>query len=255
VTPPLSAVRIALVYPELLGTYGDGGNAEILARRASWRGFAAEIVSVSAGDPVPSGCDIYVLGGGEDGPQSLAAEGLAAGNGLERAITAGAVMLAICAGYQVVGESFPGSDGAILPGLGLLPLRTRRGLVPGDLPPRAVGDLVVRPDPVVLGADLPLLTGYENHGGRTMPLDGAPGRPLGEVVLGVGNGTSDHGDGWVSTLGTGWLIGTYLHGPALAQNPELADLLLGRVLGELPPLPRAEPTGALRAARQRQLGL
>ena len=31
--------RIAVVYPDLLGTYGDGGNGVILARRAEWRGI------------------------------------------------------------------------------------------------------------------------------------------------------------------------------------------------------------------------
>ena len=32
------------------------------------------------------------------------------------------------------------------------------------------------------------------------------------------------------------MVATYLHGPCLARNPELADLLLSRVVGELPPL-------------------
>jgi len=255
-------MRIALVYPELLGTYGDGGNAEVLAGRLGWRGLPAEIVRVPAGAPVPAGCDVYLLGGGEDEPQVAATEGLRAGGALRRAVEGGAVLLAVCAGLQVVGESFPGADGRLHDGLGLLALRTRRRLDdgPGDmrpLPPRAVGDLAVQADPAALdGAVLPVLTGYENHGGRTEPLPGADGRPLGRVLRGVGNGTPDGAEGWVARVGAGRVLATYLHGPALAQNPALADLLLSWATGApLPPLGRPDPADALRAARLRQLAL
>lgn len=254
-----SSLRIALVYPELLGTYGDGGNAEVLAGRLRWRGLPAEVVRVPAGEPVPQGCDLYLLGGGEDEPQVAATEALRAGSGLARAVEGGAVCLAVCAGLQVVGESFPGADGALHDGLGLVALRTRRALDDAaPLPPRAVGDLAVRVDPqAVRGATVPVLTGYENHGGRTAPLPGAPGRPLGTVVVGVGNGTADRAEGWVAPVGRGTVLATYLHGPVLAQNPALADLLLTWARGaDLPPLDRDDAaTDALRAARLRQLHL
>ena len=42
-----SAVRVGLVYPELLGTYGDRGNAVVLVQRLRWRGHAAELVEVT----------------------------------------------------------------------------------------------------------------------------------------------------------------------------------------------------------------
>jgi len=253
-----SETRIALVYPELLGTYGDGGNAEVLAGRLRWRGLPGEVVRVPAGLPVPMGCDVYLLGGGEDEPQVAATEALRAGSGLRTAVEGGAVVLAVCAGLQVVGESFPGADGAVHDGLGLLALRTRRALGDaGPVPPRAVGDLAVRPDDAALGgASLPVLLGYENHGGRTAPLPGAAGRPLGTVVVGVGNGTPDRAEGWVAQVGRGRVLATYLHGPVLAQNPALADLLLAWSLGTaLPPLERHDPADALRAARLRQLHL
>lgn len=252
-----SAVRVALVYPELLGTYGDGGNAEVLAGRLRWRGLAAEVVRVPAGARLPAGCDLYLLGGGEDEPQVAAARALA-GPTLRAAVEGGASCLAVCAGLQLVGESFPGADGGLHDGLGLIALRTRRSLdEQGPPPPRAVGDLAVRPDPAALeGAQLPLLTGYENHGGRTTPLAGAAGRPLGTVVRGVGNGTPDRAEGWVAAVGHGHVLATYLHGPALAQNPALADLLLTWATGApLPGLDRPDPATPLRAARLRQLGL
>jgi len=253
-----SAVRVALVYPELLGTYGDGGNAEVLAGRLRWRGLPVEVVRVPAGAAVPAGCDVYLLGGGEDEPQVAATEALRAGSALRAAVEGGAVVLAVCAGFQVVGESFPGADGVLHDGLGLLGVRTRRTLADaGPPPPRAVGDLAVRPDPVALhGAALPVLTGYENHGGRTQPLPGAAGRPLGTVVLGTGNGTPDRAEGWVADVGRGRVLATYLHGPALAQNPALADLVAGWAVGRpLPPLPGPDPAEPLRLARLRQLHL
>jgi CobQ-like glutamine amidotransferase family enzyme len=259
--PPGAAVRIALVYPELLGTYGDGGNAEVLAARARWRGLPVEQVAVRAGDPVPAGCDLYVLGGGEDEPQTLAAQSLSNGAGLARAVDGGAVILAVCAGLQLLGESFVTSDGSVTEGLGLLPLRTRRSLgrPDGPVPPRAVGDLAVRAGPAL--ADLPLLLGYENHGGRSAPLGAdAPGGPLGTVVrevgMAVGNGTADGAEGWVRDIGAGHIVATYLHGPVLAQNPALADHLLERAVGApLAALDRPDPGVALRATRLRQLGL
>ncbi|AEH11604.1 MULTISPECIES: type 1 glutamine amidotransferase [Protofrankia] len=236
-----SATRIALIYPELLGTYGDGGNATVLAQRLRWRGLPAEVIGVPAGEPVPAGCDIYLLGGGEDEPQVLAAEGLRQNNAIAHAVAQGAVVLAVCAGYQVIGVSFPGGEGRIHDGLGLVDVETRRSFEQ-PVPPRAVGDIVVEPAPELA---LPLLLGYENHGGRTRTLPNGHGRPLGTVRKGVGNGTPDHTDGVVD----GRVIGTYLHGPVLAQNPALADLLLSWVHGWLPELAGPPETEVLRQAR------
>nr|MDT0665216.1 hypothetical protein [Micromonospora sp. DSM 115978] len=146
--PTESATRIALIYPELLGTYGDGGNAVVLAQRLRWRGLQAEIVEVPAGEAVPAGCDVYLLGGGEDEPQVLAADGLKQNNALAQAADAGAAILAVCAGYQVLGASFPTAKG-VHDGLGLLDVETRRSFEPPEapVPPRAVGDIVVEPFP------------------------------------------------------------------------------------------------------------
>jgi CobQ-like glutamine amidotransferase family enzyme len=236
--------RIALVYPELLGTYGDAGNAEVLAARLVWRGLDVEVVSVAAGTAVPGDCQLYVLGGGEDEPQTLAGAGLASSPAFRDAVHAGAVVLAVCAGFQLVGSSFPGIGGALTPGLGLIDVETVR--VPGAA--RAVGDLVV-------SGSLGVLTGYENHAGRTRALPGAVGRPLGSVVRGVGNGFDDAAEGWVAPVGEGLVVGTYLHGPVLPQNPALADHLLTRALGHELAALDPEPSRELVAARRRQLGV
>lgn len=230
----VSAVSIVVVHPDLLGTYGDGGNAVVLAQRLRWRGVAAEVLEIASDQAVPASADLYCLGGGEDGPQSQSAAAMAAGTPLSRAIQGGAVVLAVCAGYQVVGESFAGSDGQPRAGLGLLDVRAAKGT---GL--RAVGEVVSDPAPEL---GLPTLTGYENHGGLTTL--GPSARPLAQVRTGVGNGG---GDGTEGALGTR-VVGTYLHGPLLARNPALADLLLSWVVGPLAPLDDAE-VEALRRAR------
>ncbi|HUQ62915.1 MAG TPA: hypothetical protein VM121_04100 [Acidimicrobiales bacterium] len=220
------ALSIVLLYPELLGTYGDGGNAAVLAQRLHRRGIGAEVIEVAAGDPVPRSCELYLMGGGEDGPQALAVRELRASGALHAAVEAGAAVLAICAGYQVLGREFIGPDGNINAGLGLLDCSTARG--PGA---RRVGEMVVESAP---GLGLPTLTGYENHAGVTSLGPGA--QPLGRVLVGRGNDAGDGSEGIV----TGHVVGTYLHGPVLARNPALADLLLSWVAGALEPIDDAE---------------
>jgi len=212
-------LRIAVVYPDLLGTYGDGGNGMVLARRAEWRGFPAELLQAPSDRPLPE-ADLYCLGGGEDGPQVRAARTLVDDGTLARRVAGGAVVLAVCAGFQVAGRSFPGAAGDPHEGVGLLDIDTVKGSGP-----RAVGEVLVEVDPASLGA-LPVLTGFENHGGTTSLRDGAV--PLGRVVAGVGNGNGDGAEGAVQ----GRVVGTYLHGPVLARNPALADRLLSWALGE-----------------------
>jgi len=218
-------LRVAVVYPDLLGTYGDGGNGLILTRRAQWRGRDAVLLQ-AASDQVLPDADIYCLGGGEDGPQVRASRSLIDDGTLVKRVAGGAVVLAVCAGFQVVGRSFPGADGDLHEGVGILDVETVKGTGP-----RAVGEVVAEPEGIT---GLPVLTGFENHGGLTTLRGDTVA--LGRVTSGVGNG--DGGEGAVS----GRVVGTYLHGPVLARNPGLADLLLSWVLGgvSLEPLDDAD---------------
>lgn len=233
-------VRIALVFPSLLGTYGDGGNASVLAQRLRWRGIDADIVEVAVDESLPEQADIYVLGGGEDTAQTLAVSRL---GGLARVVDRGAPVFAVCAGFQILGETFLDGRGEAHAGIGLIDCRTDR--LPGS---RAVGELLGRP---ALDDLTEPLTGYENHGGRT--LLGPAARPFATVEAGVGNGNGV--DGAVQ----GSVLATYLHGPALARNPALADWILTRVVGALTPLDdseeqelRRERFAALRKGRFRK---
>ncbi|HYB45850.1 MAG TPA: glutamine amidotransferase [Streptosporangiaceae bacterium] len=219
-----SAVRLVWVYPDLLSTYGDRGNLLVLARRARLRGIPVEIAEVNSDQRVPADGDVYLLGGGEDLPQVLAARRLRADGGLAAAAGRGAVIFAVCAGYQIVGAEFGGADGEPLPGLGLLDIRSGRG------ERRGVGEITADLDPAL---GVPRLTGFENHQGTTRRGPGV--QPLATVLVGVGNGDGTEG------ARAGRVVGTYLHGPALVRNPGLADLLLGWAAGPLPPIdPRQE---------------
>ena len=229
--PTESTVRIGLVLPDVMGTYGDDGNSLVLRQRLRWRGYDAEIVRITLEDEVADSCDIYTVGGGEDAAQKLASRHLSASPGLQRAVERGAPVLAICAGMQVFGEWFVVSDGSRAPGLGLLDVTTT------PQASRSIGELVVTPQ--VAGLTQPL-TGFENHMGATVL--GPDAAPLGRVTSGVGNGVPAGqqvpAGGLVEGVVQGSIIATYMHGPALARNPELADLLLCRALGvdSLPPV-------------------
>src|SRR5229473_1902887 len=122
-----SALRLVWIFPDLLSTYGDRGNLIMLARRARLRGIEVDPIQVNSDHPVPSQGDIYLLGGGEDLPQVLAAQRLRAGGGLAAVASRGAVIFAVCAGYQLVGAEFGGDDGQLLPGLDILDIRSGRG--------------------------------------------------------------------------------------------------------------------------------
>ncbi len=217
-----STLDIVLLYPELLGTYGDRGNALVMRRRCELRGIDARVIEVNAGDDVPASGDVYLLGGGEDAPQLTALDMLRDSGALAAGVERGAAVLAVCAGFQIVGTELPGRDGRPIPGLGLVDARTVRATE------RLVGELAV-PDEQ-LGTEW--LVGFENHQGVTAPGPGA--RALGPRVPERGFPT----EGAVQDR----VVGTYLHGPVLARNPALADRLLQWVAGPLAPVndPQAE---------------
>jgi lipid II isoglutaminyl synthase (glutamine-hydrolysing) len=227
-------VRLVWVYPDLLSTYGDRGNLLVLSRRAQLRGLQVTATEVNSDQPVPADGDIYLLGGGEDLPQILAADRLRADGGLQRAAADGAVVFAVCAGYQLIGRQFGGVEGEPVAGLGILDVTSGRG------ERRGVGEIVADVDPAL---GVPRLTGFENHQGVTQIGPGA--RPLARVALGVGNGDGTEG------AYAGQVLGTYLHGPALARNPGLADLLLSWAAGPLPPLDEAAEDWARRLRAER----
>ena len=170
-----STVRIGLVLPDVMGTYGDGGNSVVLRQRLRLRGFDAEIVDITLDDPVPSALDLYTLGGAEDYAQRLATRHLIRYPGLQEAAARGAPVLAICAAIQVLGHWYETSAGERVDGVGMLDLTT------SPQPKRTIGEVVSEP---LLPGLTDRLTGFENHRGGTVLGPGA--QPLARVVIGCG---------------------------------------------------------------------
>ncbi len=210
----MSALRLLTLYPDQMNIYADRGNLLFWQRRCEWRGINFEHESAGPGDPVDPGAhDLIYIGGGQDRDQRLVAVDMVKTKrqGLAEAVEDGAVVLAVCGGYQLLGHSYQLGDERI-EGLGLADLETVR-----EDGPRLIGNVAIEAD---LGKGPRVLAGFENHGGRTYLGPGA--EPLGRVVKGHGNDGRSGFEG-VRRLN---LFGTYLHGPLLPKNAWLADRLM-----------------------------
>jgi hypothetical protein len=209
-------IRVAHLYPELLNIYADRGNIAVLAARAAARGHTIDVHPITLGDSIdPAAYDLYYLGGGQDREQQIVAPDLTRHAAtLRSAFDDGAVFLAVCGGYQLLGRGYRDTSGAELPGAGLLPVET----VAGER--RLIGDVLLTCD----WAGGNTLAGFENHAGRTLLDAGA--LALGTVVAGYGNDGESGAEGCRS----GRAYGTYLHGPLLPRNPWFADVLLSEAL-------------------------
>lgn len=228
----MSTLRIAELYPLSTAVQGDGGNARILAHRARLRGIATVATTVHTG-PVPE-ADILLLGGVDDAGMADLRRRLADG-GLAARVADSVVVLAVNAAYQVLGHAYVTPDGTRHDGLGLLDVTSSRAAALRGSP------VVTRPRD---DFGLPAMSAYESHHGTTVL--GPDAQPFVELELGHGN------DGRTDGAISGRVIGTYLNGPVLARNADLADLLLGwAVSGELEPVP-ATTADALRAQRIRE---
>jgi CobQ-like glutamine amidotransferase family enzyme len=259
-------LRICALYPDLMNIYADRGNLQFLQRRCEWRGIGFRLSGSGLGEPVdPDAHDLFYIGGGQDRDQALCAEDLATvkREALHAAAQRGAVVFAVCGGYQLLGHGYE-LGGEVLPGVGLVDLETVR-----EDGPRLIGNIAIAIDivddspsglpsqgEIAPGATLPLtvpriLAGFENHGGRTRLAGSAT--PLGRVLKGHGN---DGGSGAEGVRGGphDTVIGTYMHGPLLPKNSWFADwltaLALGLEPGALAPLDDALEDAAHAAARR-----
>ena len=229
-------LRVCALYPDLMNIYADRGNLLMLERRCAWRGIAFKLTGAGIGDALdPDGADLFYMGGGQDRDQLLCAEDLVQSKSvpLHAATRRGAVFLAVCGGYQLLGREYQlGNE--TLPGIGLLDAYTVR-----SDEPRLIGNVAIQVE--LPGIGRRTLAGFENHGGRTY-LD-AGSQPLGRVLRGHGNNDRDGHEGARS----GNVIGTYLHGPLLPKNSWFADWLIQAALGLEQPLSALEDDLEVRA--------
>jgi lipid II isoglutaminyl synthase (glutamine-hydrolysing) len=207
------------LYADMMNLYGDRGNVISIKKRCEWRGIPVEVVDVGLGESIrPTGCDLFLFGGGQDREQALLAADLAGPKGADlRAIVEdGGVVLGVCGGYQLMGHFYETPEGEKLPGVGIFDLHTEPRKAAQE---RLIGNVLVRiraPET----DEVRQTVGFENHGGRTYLGDDV--EPLGEVVVGYGNNGKDGTEG-ARRLNA---YGTYLHGSLLPKNPWLTDRLI-----------------------------
>jgi CobQ-like glutamine amidotransferase family enzyme len=207
-------LRLLALYPDQMNIYADRGNIVFLRRRCEWRGIELSYASSGPGEGFdPSAHDLIYVGGGQDRDQVQVAADMVETkrDAVAEAVQGGAVVLAVCGGYQLLGHGYQlGADR--IAGLGLVDLDTVRE--PG---PRLIGNVTIEVD---LGTGPRVVAGFENHGGRTYL--GESAEPLGRVLSGHGNNGNDGFEG----VRRANMFGTYLHGPLLPKNAWLADRLI-----------------------------
>jgi len=236
-------VRVCYLYPRLLSVAGDRGNLFALLQRCAWRGIEYTVTEADVGEvPDFAKTDIVLLHGGQDREMTAAARDMAAKAGsLREAVESDAVVLAVCAGYQLLSHYYAPVSGPPLQGIGVLDAVTEGGKK------RFIGHVAVECQ--LSPGRRHLLAGFENHSGRTWL--GKNVKPLGRVLAGAGNNGEDGTEGAKYRE----VYATYLHGPVLPKNPWLADHLISRALarrypdfGPLAPLPDTTESQAQAAA-------
>ncbi len=214
----MESIKICHLYPDTLNLYGDVGNILCMKKRLEWRGISCEIDEVPIGVALDtSKYDIFFLGGGQDFEQSIMLADLKKGKSeaIKSAIEDEKVFLAICGGYQLLGQYYKTWDGKQLDFIGALNIHTI-----GE-EKRLVGDYMFRLNDADGGQEV---VGFENHSGLTFLGDGV--QPLGTIITGFGNNGKDRTEGAKYKN----VFASYSHGPLLPKNPELCDHILKTAL-------------------------
>jgi len=209
------SLRICHMYPDLLNLYSDTGNLIAMKYRLQQRGINVEIEECFAGMPLRAAdYDLIFIGGGQDFEEEVLLRDLIGRKSVElrHAIQAGMPVLAICGGYQLLGQYYKTAAGRQLDFTGALNLYT----VGGEK--RLIGNMQFE---TRTGLSV---VGFENHSGRTYL--GEDLSPLGRMVHGYGNNGEDQSEG-VRYLN---VYGSYAHGPLLPKNPALCDEILQMAL-------------------------
>ena len=211
----MKELKILYLYPDILELYGDYGNIQVLKYRLEKRGIGAIIEQYSIGDNFPdfNGYDLVFAGGGADQEQEILADDfIKYKDNIKEAINNGVFFLLICGAYQLFGKYYKSADGDIVPGLEVFDYYTE---AINDRKKRCIGNIVIEAN---LNGKSTKVIGFENHGGQTFDIS----TPFGKVLFGNGNKFGDTEEGYFQNN----VIATYLHGPLLSKNPELADYII-----------------------------
>lgn len=215
----MKELKILYLYPDILELYGDFGNIQVLRYRLEQRGFKTSIEPYSIGDNPPDfkNYDLVFAGGGADQEQGILAQDLIQyKSAIKEAVENGVFFLLICGAYQLFGKYYKGVEGDIIPGLEVFDYYTE---AINDRKKRCIGNIVIE---AKLDHKKTKIIGFENHGGQTFDIT----TPFGNVLFGNGNRFGDTQEGFFMDN----VIATYLHGPLLSKNPELADYIIKHCL-------------------------
>lgn len=219
-------IHLGHLYPRSMNTYGDDGNIICLDKRCAWRNLKLIVHPLEVKTPIPKRIDIYFFGGGQDAAQANVSQDLLTKKAkrLQADVTAGIPLLAICGGYQLLGNAYHPFNQPVVPGVGIFPVETKASR------DRMIGDLVIEANRRFdFPAEHQTIVGFENHSGKTVILDHSQAKPLGRVQAGFGNNGEDQTEGCLIHNA----IGCYLHGSLLPKNPHLADWILSKALARL----------------------
>lgn len=201
-------LKIMYLYPNEMNIYGDHGNLQTLQKRCQWRGIKTEYISHEPGQDLDESANIIIGGGGQDSGQDRIHKDLIKNGAILRKMAKnGTPMLMICGMYQLFGHYFETSAGHRINGIGIFDAQTKAG------ENRLIGNIITE-------TEFGKTVGYENHSGLTYLNEGQ--KPFGKVIKGAGNNGDDNTEGAIINN----VIGSYLHGPLLPKNPELADYLI-----------------------------
>lgn len=217
-------ITIGHLYKDLMNIYGDEGNITTLKNRLEWRGYQVEVLNIGLKDKIkPGEIDIFFFGGGQDQAQTLVSEDLlkTKAKAIKQEVERGVPLLAICGGYQLLGEYYAPHKGPKIPGIKIFPAYTVAGKS------RMIGNVVIKLAEELFNLskkDSVYLVGFENHSGKTFLHKNA--QALGKIVKGFGNNGEDRTEGCVYKNA----IGCYMHGSLLPKNPHLADWIIQKAL-------------------------
>ena len=211
-------LNICHLYPDILNLYGDRGNIITMKRRLEGRGIKVNIDECSIGQPLNADkYDIFFIGGGQDFEQEVLLRDLSSGKAqdIRTAVEEEKTFLAICGGYQMLGEYYKTWDGVQLDFIGAIGVHTL------GAKERMIGNYMFRTTPE--SGDT-VVVGFENHPGKTYLSEQVA--PLGMMLSGNGNNGEDKTEGARYKN----VFGTYSHGSLLPKNPVLCDFILQTAL-------------------------
>lgn len=237
-------LNICHLYPDILNLYGDRGNIITMKRRLEGRGIKVNIDECSIGQPLNADkYDIFFIGGGQDFEQEVLLRDLSSGKAqdIRTAVEEEKTFLAICGGYQMLGEYYKTWDGVQLDFIGAIGVHTI------GAKERMIGNYMFRTTPE--SGDT-VVVGFENHSGKTYLSEQVA--PLGMMLSGNGNNGEDKTEGARYKN----VFGTYSHGSLLPKNPVLCDFILQTALNHrydgAEPLAPLDDTLELNAHRHMQ---